>query len=272
MNSSAPTPPSNPVPYPQTPDFASLYNQGIQSMLGSAPQVQQTAFNAETGQGAFAGTGAADLTKYTDQVNAESADRNAAANLALQQKYGSDYNQVELDSLKQLDPEGYLAHQKLGQTINSDLDLGTTLDPTSINQLEQQARGISAAHGNVSGLAPAIEEGMTVGNAGLALQQQRLGNAQAFTNGQQLTTPATTAPTPFQGQVVNPTSPVNPAAGTAAISAGQSTYGTQGGLYSAGQNATNQLYNSQLNYTPPWMALAGTILGGGLGYAGKKLA
>jgi len=272
MNSSAPAPPSNPVAYPQTPDFASLYNSGIQAMLGNAPAIQRAAYDATTGQGAYAGTGAKELTQYQDEVAAASADRNAGANLDLQKKYGSAYNDVYLDSLKQIDPQGFLARQKLGGIINADLDKGTGLDDSSINQLQQASRGISTAYGNVSGLAPAIQEGLTIGKAGLDLKQQRLGNAQSFLNGGQITGPASSTPTPFQGQVVNPNSPINPAAGTAAVSAGQSTYATDAGLYNSGLGYSSNVYGQRMNYTPPWMALAGTILGGGLGYAGRRLS
>jgi hypothetical protein len=51
--------------------------------------------------------------------------------------------------------------------------LGSQLDPVTARQVEQQTRLGQVARGNVYGTPQMVEEAMTTGQAGLALQQQR---------------------------------------------------------------------------------------------------
>jgi hypothetical protein len=91
----------------------------------------------------------------------------------------ADY-QTYLDQFKQLDPEEYAQRQGLATSMDSYLKqaqdqaaLGSQLDPVTARQVEQQTRLGQAARGNVYGTPQMVEEAMTTGQAGLALQQQR---------------------------------------------------------------------------------------------------
>ena len=91
----------------------------------------------------------------------------------------ADY-QTYLDQFKQLDPEEYAQRQGLATSMDSYLkqaqtqaNLGSQLDPVTARQVEQQTRLGQAARGNVYGTPQMVEEAMTTGQAGLALQQQR---------------------------------------------------------------------------------------------------
>jgi len=98
--------------------------------------------------------------------------------------------QSYLNAYQQLDPKSYALMQGLPAQYASylagtggalslaqkNMALGSTLDPTTQIQVEQAARAAQGARGNVYGVAPAVEEAMTQGQAGLALQQQRYQN------------------------------------------------------------------------------------------------
>jgi hypothetical protein len=97
-----------------------------------------------------------------------------------------------LDIYKQVDPEQYAQQQGLATSMDSYLKsvqdqyaLGSQLDPVTARQVEQQTRAGQAARGNVYGTPQMAEEAMTTGQAGLALQQQRLGNLQTALGAQQ---------------------------------------------------------------------------------------
>ena len=88
-----------------------------------------------------------------------------------------------LDQFQQLDPEEYAQRQGLATSMDSYLQqaqaqnaLGSQLDPVTARQVEQQTRLGQAARGNVYGTPQMAEEAMTTGQAGLALQQQRMQN------------------------------------------------------------------------------------------------
>jgi hypothetical protein len=80
----------------------------------------------------------------------------------------------------QVDPRSLAMAQQLGQQIGGNLALGSTLDPTTQMQIEQAARAAQGARGNVYGVAPAVAEALTQGQAGLALQQARQQAAQSY--------------------------------------------------------------------------------------------
>ena len=85
-----------------------------------------------------------------------------------------------LSLYKGVDPTSFAMMQALGQQIGGNLALGSTLDPTTQMQIAQAARAAQGARGNVYGVAPAVEEALTQGQAGLALQQQRQQAAQSY--------------------------------------------------------------------------------------------
>ena len=96
-----------------------------------------------------------------------------------QQPTAANY-QSYLDLFKQVDPEEYAQRASLATSMDSYLKqaqdqaaLGSQLDPVTARQVEQQTRLGQAARGNVYGTPQMVEEAMTTGQAGLALQQQR---------------------------------------------------------------------------------------------------
>lgn len=78
-----------------------------------------------------------------------------------------------LKTYGQVDPTSAAARTKLGTDLAAQEALGTQLDPATQRQLEQQTRLAQGARGNVYGTPQMVEEAMTTGQAGLALQQQR---------------------------------------------------------------------------------------------------
>ena len=108
------------------------------------------------------------------QLAASYQDPNTAANPTAAQY------QSYLDTFKSVDPEEYAQRQGLATSMDSYLKqmqdqnaLGSQLDPVTAHQVEQQTRLGQAARGNVYGTPQMVEEAMTTGQAGLALQQQR---------------------------------------------------------------------------------------------------
>ena len=103
----------------------------------------------------------------------------------------ADY-QSYLNTFKAVDPSEYAARAGLGTSMDSYLKsmqdqfaLGSQLDPTTAKQVEQQTRLAQAGRGNVYGTPQMVEEAMSTGQAGQALQQQRTQNLAAALGGQQ---------------------------------------------------------------------------------------
>ena len=92
-----------------------------------------------------------------------------------------------LSTYGQVDPTSAAARTKLGSDLAAQEALGTQLDPATQRQLEQQTRIAQSARGNVYGTPQMVQEAMTTGQAGLALQQQRQQALQGY-----LTSGATT--------------------------------------------------------------------------------
>ena len=108
------------------------------------------------------------------QLAASYQDPNTAANPTAAQY------QSYLNTFQQVDPTEYAERQNLASGMDSYLQqmqdqnaLGSQLDPVTAHQVEQQTRAGQAARGNVYGTPQMVEEAMTTGQAGLALQQQR---------------------------------------------------------------------------------------------------
>jgi hypothetical protein len=80
----------------------------------------------------------------------------------------------------QIDPTSLAMSRALGGQVGGNLALGSALDPTTQMQIEQASRAAQGARGNVYGVAPAVQEAMTTGQAGLALQQARQQAAQSY--------------------------------------------------------------------------------------------
>jgi len=88
--------------------------------------------------------------------------------------------QSYLDTYGQVDPSGLAARQQLQTALAQQSALGTQLDPETQREIEQQVRSSQIARGNVYGTPQLVEEAMTRGQAGLALEQQRQQALQGF--------------------------------------------------------------------------------------------
>ena len=87
----------------------------------------------------------------------------------------------------QVDPTSLGARQQLGTDLASQEALGTQLDPATQRQVSQASREAQIARGNVYGTPQMVEEAMTRGQAGLALQQQRQQALQSYLSSGQTT-------------------------------------------------------------------------------------
>jgi hypothetical protein len=88
--------------------------------------------------------------------------------------------QSYLDLYKQIDPEGYAQHANLATSMDQYVQqmqqqeaLGTQLDPETVREITQATRQGQVARGNVYGTPQLMQEAVTRGQAGLAIQQQR---------------------------------------------------------------------------------------------------
>jgi hypothetical protein len=88
--------------------------------------------------------------------------------------------QSYLNLYKQIDPEGYAQHANLAtsmdqyvQQMQQQAALGTQLDPETVREITQATRQGQVARGNVYGTPQLMQEAVTRGQAGLAIQQQR---------------------------------------------------------------------------------------------------
>jgi hypothetical protein len=88
--------------------------------------------------------------------------------------------QSYLNTYQQVDPSGFAARQQLQSDLAQQEALGTQLDPETIRELTQSTRNAQLARGNVYGTPQLVQEAMTRGQAGLALQQQRQAAMQGF--------------------------------------------------------------------------------------------
>ena len=157
-------------------------------------QVSQS-YAAPLAQSASGGPTASDLQSYLNTY--QQLDPAGYAQRQAQQQQVADYvTQITgqaptsaadaLAKYQQLDPAGYASMTSLGSSEDASLKqatdqlaLGSQLDPVTARQVEQQTRLGQAARGNVYGTPQMVEEAMTTGQAGLALQQQRQAAAQA---------------------------------------------------------------------------------------------
>jgi hypothetical protein len=88
--------------------------------------------------------------------------------------------QSYLNAYGQIDPTGLAATQQLETALSQQAALGSQLDPVTQMQVEQATREAQLARGNVYGTPQLVQEAMTTGQAGLALQQQRQQALQSY--------------------------------------------------------------------------------------------
>jgi hypothetical protein len=92
-----------------------------------------------------------------------------------------------LKTYAQVDPTGAAARSKLGSDLAAQEALGTKLDAATQREVEQATRQAQIARGNVYGTPQLVQEAMTRGQAGLALQQQRQQALQGYLSSGQTT-------------------------------------------------------------------------------------
>ena len=235
-------------------------------------------------QSASGGPNAAQLQSYLDTY--KQLDPAGYAQRQAQQQQVADYvTQITgqaptsaadaLAKYQQLDPAGYASMTSLGSSEDASLKqatdqlaLGSQLDPVTARQVEQQTRMGQAARGNVYGTPQMVEEAMTTGQAGLALQQQRQAAAQAAQGNMQsyLTsgaTPGAVGNQMYQQGVTNRANALGLQQGY--LASGQTLGDTALNLYN--QNQANLRANQQgaLSYLSsgqtPYQAGAGYLSG-----------
>jgi hypothetical protein len=95
--------------------------------------------------------------------------------------------QSYLNTYQQVDPTGAAGRQQLESALTSQAALGTQLDPETIREITQATRQGQQARGNVYGTPQLVQEAMTRGQAGMAIQQQRQQALQSFLSSGQST-------------------------------------------------------------------------------------
>jgi hypothetical protein len=88
--------------------------------------------------------------------------------------------QSYLNLYGQVDPTGLAARQQLGTALAQESALGTQLDPETLREITQGTREGQIARGNIYGTPALVQEAMTRGEAGLAMQQQRQQALQSY--------------------------------------------------------------------------------------------
>jgi hypothetical protein len=88
--------------------------------------------------------------------------------------------QKYMDIYRQVDPTGAAGRQQLESALTSQSALGTQLDPETIREITQATRQGQQARGNVYGTPQLVQEAMTRGQAGMAIQQQRQQALQSY--------------------------------------------------------------------------------------------
>lgn len=246
-----PTPqPTNNAPVFNAPqanqDFASQYGNAINSAIQSQPGLTSS--------------------------NIGSLNSVASNNLGLQQQQAPAYAQTALNSLNVLDPNATALRSQLEGSASQQLGLGTSLDPAYASQLQQSIRGAQSARGNSLGDAAGNAEALSLGSAGLAMQQQREGFANSVaglggigaldsevpgignfgTNGMA----AYNGITPDLGLA-------GPTYGTQTQANANQAFGTEGSEYNAGLGYGANTYATATNAPNPWMQGLGLALGAG---------
>jgi len=200
----------------------------------------------------FDGISTIDQSVAAARAQLDFMDETAQAQYDLQQKFGSQFIDQQLEFLKQSDPIGFQMREDMGRKILSE-GFGTNLSPSQTQEVQQAARAGQSARGNIFGAAPAAAEAMQVGDAGYRLQQQRLANASSFIQG--------TTPQAQFGQISNASQgaapqgsfnllnglSVNPNAGAQSAQFAQNNYNQQS------QNWATGLAND------PWQSLLGSV-------------
>jgi len=278
----APPPPPAPKPQP-APNYGAAARESIYADIETLParrEIEAAAMFGDAGSVQvgkktvdydFAGRSDADLTKKQQEINKETAFAQADMLLELQEAYGSEFVEKARQQLKESDPEGFDAREKLYEAVIGDLEAGYSLNPEFERELEQDIRGAQVARGNYMGSAPVTSEAAYKGEARQRLRQQRLGNVGAFLSG--------TTPTAQFGSISGaqagaaPWAPANPVRGTGpnpnasaqGAAFASDIYKTQMGYNSSIYGTQMSGYNAGLSYQSsqgnPWMQVAGMGVG-----------
>jgi hypothetical protein len=235
---------------PAPPDYAKLYQQGIDVYLRNLPRLLDTELDARR---TYDGANIGDQQK-------------------LQQDFGPTMYAQQRAALEALDPHYADTREALRTAVTNDLASGTNLTPEQQKQFETQFRGAQAARGN--NLSGAVGLAETYGKAQLGQQmyQQRLQNVGNFLSG----------PTPEQQllavQAVQPDRSLayaNPSAGAAGVNFGAQNYQN---LLAAQQlqqqhnpwaSAATGAASGAVTGTaisPGWGTVIGGLVGGAAGY------
>lgn len=205
---------------PNPPDYAKLFQQGIDVYLKNNPRLLDAEQQARQQY---------DPQRIQDQQT-------------LQDQFGANMYKQQLDALNTLDPNYQATRELLRTNVTNDLAKGTSLTPEQETQFTNQFRGAQAARGNSLGNASALAETYGKTQLGQQMYQQRLGNVGSFLAG------ATPEQQLLAVQGVSPDrtmSYVNPGAGAAGVNFGS-------------QNYQNLLASQQLQQqNNPWMQALG---------------
>jgi len=167
------------------------------SYWNQAPQISSGTGTAGSGSGSGSGSGGGTVMadgQQPESVALQQMGQIDPATEALRQQLSQSYFgslsqagaptaaqfQNLLGIYSQVDPTTAAARAQLGSDLAAQEALGTQLDPATQREVEQASRRAQVARGNVYGTPQMVEEAMTRGQAGLALQQQRQQALQSY--------------------------------------------------------------------------------------------
>jgi len=207
------------------------------------------------------------LTAQNIASQGQAATSNAGLNYGMQQQYSPGYSALAVQNLNTLDPAEVALRSQLEGSASQQLGLGTSLDPAYAAQLQQSIRGAQAARGNSLGDAAGNAEALSLGSAGLAMQQERqqfAGNV-AGQGGIGALTGEIPGIQNFGSNSMNAPgfAPITPELGFQGAGLGTSLAGPQASEYNAGLGYGAQTYGTATNAPNPWMQGLGLALGAG---------
>lgn len=188
---------SSAPPPPPTPDYQKATREGILADIETLPirrLVERSAMMGQSGGFSldgknysfnFRGSGDADLAREQAKINKENAFTTAQDLLEVQDRFGARFISQARDQLRMSDPIGFALRETAGKLAMDELNLGGRLSDSQLRTVTQSTRAGQTARGNSFGTGAALEEVLASDQYSKAVQQQRFGNALAFSSGQQ---------------------------------------------------------------------------------------
>lgn len=266
---------SSPPPPPPPPDYAKASVEGTKADAKTLPFRRRIDLAARMGKAGtqmldgeevaydFVGMGDQDYTRAQQDLQIESAKKQAGALLDVQQEYGGQFLETSREQLKASDPIGFAIRENMGTQVRDELALGGAASDSELRNVQQRVRANQSRLGNTMGVAAGVQEVMGQSGYQQQVQQQRMQNAGAFLAG--------TTPLSQFGQLRNAQGGAAPFNPTGVAGMGMNANAGQQGAQFAQQSygTAANIYNTQMsNQSNPWMQGLGMVAGAAGCYMG----